>query len=363
MYLQVRKELHGLGPDAYKREAARRMDMTYDDYNTLRMKKGIKEPKIKVDVPTPTPVPAPIIPLTPTIPVPVTDLPVDDVVNMFKQVRKDHPTWTPAQLRREAASRMGVPYDKYLKVYQQKPVLKRAVRKTTTRLADVHKPVVKPPRKNLWQLKSEKKPRQLTGGLTDASETRDLKLVNPGHRMSGSARQGMTDNCTSCASTWELRQRGYDVVARKMATGQPLNDIYKAWDITGQHQVTGYHNIVLRGHTPTSIPVTRWQAEALRMPDGARGFMTVVWQYGGSHILNWEKRAGHMWYVDAQSGIEEIDRYAAWSRAQPEMFIARVDDIPETSKLDWLTGNASDGQTKTENPYKAFNHYPFATQG
>lgn len=54
MYLKVRKELHGLGADAYKREAARRMGLTYEDYDRLRKEFHAGKKAAKKAAPPPT---------------------------------------------------------------------------------------------------------------------------------------------------------------------------------------------------------------------------------------------------------------------------------------------------------------------
>ncbi len=61
MYLKVRKELHGLGSDAYKREAARRLGMDVDDYVRLRASKGAAKIAKPVTPKTPKP-PMPSMP-------------------------------------------------------------------------------------------------------------------------------------------------------------------------------------------------------------------------------------------------------------------------------------------------------------
>lgn len=46
MYRKVRSELHGIGPDAYRREAARRLGVTPEEYDAAFYAKAVKVPKL-----------------------------------------------------------------------------------------------------------------------------------------------------------------------------------------------------------------------------------------------------------------------------------------------------------------------------
>lgn len=173
----------------------------------------------------------------------------------------------------------------------------------------------------------------------------DLGAVNPG-RFRGVT--GTSKNCTSCSSTYELRRRGFDVVARKMPNGQALTDIYRSWGIRVQDQALPEHLSYLKPSTGWTYPISTPQAQGIKwlesQPDGARGFINCVWKRGGAHIFNWEKRNGKIWFIDAQINMEWEFRGLAtdghFRRMDGDIWLARLDELAiNPDLLRWLTSD------------------------
>lgn len=423
VFNQVRKEMPKLTDAAWRREAARRMDVDYDTYL-----KAWKKQSAKPVMPAPNPVlPKPDVPDLPK-PAPVQPQPVTPTLThetarqQHKLVKKEFPTWTDAQVRHEAARRMNVDYDTYLRAWKKpkdykapKPNTPHTPAAPTIRMPSVTTP--KPVRKSLWKTKDST--RQVASSSTTKSLDKltqtydkvaggykyhltgvadefariakrrngvgnieymvsvrssnrvrrfnsldeadgyirrfaeegepDFTAVNPGYGL-----RGTTNNCPSTTTTWELRRRGYDVVARTMSDGAPLLDIFKSWGVRRKHMIgrngpDDSVELLNEFNVPTN-DWDIWKRQAADLPDGARGFVNVFWKKGGAHIYNWEVRDGKLWYIDAQPGREwdaVNDTYE--DRANSYIYVVRVDEIEETDSLNWLTSDQ--GQKKTRNPW------------
>lgn len=168
------------------------------------------------------------------------------------------------------------------------------------------------------------------------------------------------NNCTSCTTTWELRRRGYDVVARQMKKGIPVSDVYNSWNAwSTQLLAAGDKEMVTRlfnGRTfrlPSYITEEQFRVEVIMMPVGARGFIANLWKRGGGHIWNWEVReaAGRkeIWFIDGQSGKEwPLSEDTYLSRSQAARFnVTRVDQLPDPGEAaEHLTSDVVKGQMK-----------------
>lgn len=410
-YLKVRKEMKGLTDSAIRREAARRLGVDYDTYL-----KAWKKPKNSPPV-TPSPVtpvpprPMPDLPkpTPPPAPQPLPTLTHDTARAQYKLVKKENPSFTDAQIRREAARRMGVDYDSYLRAWKKPKDGAPAPKPDRAHVPNP--PVIKPsPRtpekKSLWKRKQPGPMREITSGrgltkkhavnsqqqqrfdyldgdqlvgkitkfsysdryyvsapgiktdklFESMNEAEDFlrRLHNeglPDHMAAnpGYGIRGTTKNCPSTTSSWELRRRGYDVVARKMDNGAPLQHIFNSWGIRSEHMISRAKS----KWSPIANSTNRfhWYIDSGKLPDGARGFITVVWKDGGAHIWNWEIRDGELWYIDAQPGKEwraKDDKYL--ERAEDFFWVARVDEIEETPNIGWLTSDTT--QTTTKNPWE-----------
>lgn len=305
--------------------------------DVLKRKSGVVTPK---PLPTPKPPSVPAPAPTPTVPTPPATLTHEAARKEFTKVKRSDKSLTDAQARRKAAENMGVDYDTYLKTWKKPKgktdtVVRQPATQTVRHPVPDHPPVPEVPPKSVFRRKSDTK--AVTSG--DAYKA-DLNEINPGRQFGAT---GSVNNCTSCTTSFELRRRGYDVRARGMPKGQPLSDVYRSWNISGSNQIidTGYASDWIGVGIPQSVSRAGWLRQSTGLPDGARGFITVRWNKGGgSHIFNWEKIDGEIVYFDAQIKTrytaEQVER-RVWNRADPDkMYIARVDNIPETREVAWL---------------------------
>jgi hypothetical protein len=351
-YNAVRKEMPSLTNAAWRREAARRMNVTYDDYL-----KAWKKPKVVVE-------PAPVSPVKPFFderptpkpsptPTPKLELTHESARDTFKMIKKEFPLLKDAELRREAARRMSVDYDTFLQAWKRPKGATTALR---NKVNDVVNNRTLFPRK--------------TADMSDSALV-DVVKVNKVRY------PGYTHNCTSTTTAYELRRRGFDVEAVALKKGQPLSDVYHSWgiraedhlglkaarrDFSGSPKLMRMYmqNVERAPWNGPSVNFYKLVDEMMTMPDGARGFISVAWTKNrGSHILNWEKRNGEVYFVDAQSQLHTqvdmwIDRFGdrleeGYSQA------VRVDTLPDPEGVDWLARPHGQGKNRTgqgRNPYQ-----------
>ena len=116
------------------------------------------------------------------------------------------------------------------------------------------------------------------------SEADDLKAVNPDYV--DPTDMGARANCTMCSTAYELRRRGYDVVAQKSVLGRKPKDAAKWFGIEKKDI--------------NSFKTRDDFAKALENePDGARGLtFTAYGQFGSHHSMIWEKKNGQILISD-----------------------------------------------------------------
>lgn len=115
-----------------------------------------------------------------------------------------------------------------------------------------------------------------------------LKKVNP----DGVNAKGSSMNCTNCIAAMEMRARGYDVQARKMAWGADVKQALK--ETFPKAKNTDVRDLDFKGTTSKMEKA---------FPNGSRGFMRVNFKgYGMGHVFSWEKKGGTIVFYDGQSG-------------------------------------------------------------
>lgn len=116
---------------------------------------------------------------------------------------------------------------------------------------------------------------------------KSMKKVNPGY-----PRSGTTMNCVFCTTAMVMREKGYDVAARKSKHGWPTSLAFdKAFN------------------APTYIMRKNMSGEDIlnafaSMGDNAYGNMSVFWKRGGGHSIFWKNINGKTHVYDGQDGTE-----------------------------------------------------------
>ena len=152
--------------------------------------------------------------------------------------------------------------------------------------------------------------------LDEYNKTKDIKSFSDAPRLSQkmSAKdsmkhtnpdypsEGTTMNCTFCTTAMALREKGYDVRARKVkGDGFYADDLFKATFNSPEIKMP-------KRSKPDDVLKT-----LASNGNGAYGNLTVMWTLGGGHSVFWKNENGKTHIYDGQSG-EEITSSASATR-------------------------------------------------
>ena len=136
----------------------------------------------------------------------------------------------------------------------------------------------------------------------EMSAEEDMKLTNPGY---GNFNTNTKNNCVLCSTAFELRRRGYDVIASKAAIGYSAEEYtkwFKGAKTTYNSDATG----AKRGALPTpkrSKELKDWaESSILSQGEGARGYLSAAWSPYAGHSMAYEVRNNKVNVYDAQCG-------------------------------------------------------------
>ena len=152
--------------------------------------------------------------------------------------------------------------------------------------------------------------------LDEYNKTKDIKSFSDAPRLSQkmSAKdsmkhtnpdypsEGTTMNCTFCTTAMALREKGYDIRARKVkGDGFYADDLFKATFNSSEIKMP-------KRSKPDDVLKT-----LASNGNGAYGNLTVIWTLGGGHSVFWKNENGKTHIYDGQSG-EEITSSASATR-------------------------------------------------
>ena len=115
--------------------------------------------------------------------------------------------------------------------------------------------------------------------------------ANPFYRSTRGAQGNFEENCQRCVVAYELRRRGYDVVALPTYAGDQLPSGGK-WQGAFRHAKT-----INVGSTNPRTAQANLEAQMKSFGHGSRGVVRIP-----GHVFNCENVHGKIRYVDAQTG-------------------------------------------------------------
>lgn len=146
----------------------------------------------------------------------------------------------------------------------------------------------------------------------------DWQVINEYYELDIAEHEAYTTNCASCTAAYDLRQRGYDVVAAGIswADDEPTTDELLSW-YNGAEYVNYENNKnfekaknTLKDCRYTEDPTTKKELlekayktieeEFLKQGDGARGHFTIMWYPSGGHSIVYEVQNGKVNLKDCQ---------------------------------------------------------------
>lgn len=168
-------------------------------------------------------------------------------------------------------------------------------------------------------LKNSKKEKIIDDIVNNVKQTEKMNIsdaVNANPNFSKNS--AYKNNCQRCVQAYELRRRGYDVIAKQqMGKGDSI-----CW---------GSELFVPKGVKPSSVYTFKQtekniKEELYSAPDGARYSIYVSWKNGNNaHVFIAEKKNGVIHFVDPQSGNTHVDSYFQLGKARSFGYY-RLDD-------------------------------------
>lgn len=162
--------------------------------------------------------------------------------------------------------------------------------------------------KTIEAYEEEKKPgnwREFKRKKVDEPD-KDLSITNPGY---ATGNPEYTRNCQRCVSAYEMRRRGFDVVAKPLPDikQQEKDDLSLYRELAWIDPDTGkpperYWCMTGSGKRQVEKHMKQWG-------NGSRGIVGVNWKDGGAHVFIAENRDGKIVYIDPQSGDSDCSRY------------------------------------------------------
>ena len=163
----------------------------------------------------------------------------------------------------------------------------------------------------------------------EMSKKDDAKAVNPAYM---DFSDNTKNNCMLCTAAYDMRRRGYDVMAKKAAFGYSADYTKRLYpsakEIKPEQTVTKSDGSIavsrklMKNNTRNAI---------LEQGNGARGNIIVTWKKSGvGHSMAYEVENGGIKLYDAQSGkILELDKVLNKSQ---ECTLYRLDNVKFNKK-------------------------------
>lgn len=177
----------------------------------------------------------------------------------------------------------------------------------------------------------------VAGGKTDTKyrmitepKTTDenLALVNPSYR---SKKPEYRQNCQRCVPAYEMRRRGYDVIAKPAKVTEngvlsPSDELYTKWN----QVFKGARFSHCMGADGGKAEIVRRMGE---WDDGAVAEVMVQWKDSGAHAFVAEKVGGNIRFIDPQTGKTDCENYFTNAKTNATM-IARIDNLEPTELIE-----------------------------
>lgn len=152
----------------------------------------------------------------------------------------------------------------------------------------------------------------------------DAKRINPGFNRD----EYTTRNCMLCTTAYEMRRRGYEVMAKAVEQGFYDKDIKKWYPKAVTKKID--NKTADTGEPSTAAQYENFKKAMSSQPEGARGYLNFQWKSGwGGHSVAYEIKDGKPVIIDSQvaevyTKESAIKNYLSDTRA---ITYTRVDNV------------------------------------
>lgn len=139
----------------------------------------------------------------------------------------------------------------------------------------------------------------------NASMRDDAKSVNPKWTLF-TTDLSVQRNCVLCSTAYDMRRRGYEVIAKKTYFGRHFENTVEKW-YPGAERVRVKNLPQKRGLFGVKAKKSEIESRITKamsaLPDNSRGIIHIdQGRYGINHAMNFERKDGVTSFIDAQSG-------------------------------------------------------------
>lgn len=174
----------------------------------------------------------------------------------------------------------------------------------------------------------------------------DLRKINREDLAGHLLLRGREVNCTSCSMAYEMRRRGYDVVAGRTREGRTNLELERFF------KRAEFDLLYTEGLYPlgTAAEVHEHVASTLlSQGEGARGIINGWYSFGGGHSIAYEVHGGKVHFVDGQIGRQYKDIQEALGNFYRADFL-RTDTLALTDAAAETVLNNTTASLLTETP-------------
>lgn len=211
-------------------------------------------------------------------------------------------------------------------------------------------------------LESQLMRKQFEASDFDMQINDDLRKINREGVLGHSFLLGRKVNCTSCSMAYEMRRRGYDVVAgKRLLSGRSNEQVEKFFQNGKFNQLVTTAKIDNFGLdiTGNNPPLNR-RAELLKQAEqallsqgeGARGMLHGHYYGGGGHSIAYEVHNGRVHFVDGQIGRQYKDASEAIG-LMTDIDFMRTDNLALTNSAAEAVMNNDVASLLTEVPWNS----------
>lgn len=138
-------------------------------------------------------------------------------------------------------------------------------------------------------------------------------------------------NCQRCVATYEMRRRGYDVIARPAVVGEDgklsiKDPLYKSWKNIFEGAKFEFYSGFDGGKAGIISRMDDWG-------DGAVAEVRVLWKNSEAHVFVAQRENGVVRFVDPQNGNINCEEYFT-NVALGATMIARIDNLEPSALIE-----------------------------
>ncbi len=169
----------------------------------------------------------------------------------------------------------------------------------------------------------------------------DIRSTNPNYSLGTTEYK---ENCQRCVQTYELRRRGYNVIAKARDISRTDDPI--CWGVEcfaqpkpGQSFKDAAFDMFTWNKNQTDV-----RRELKAAPDNSTYVIYCAWNSGGAHVFIATKKRGKVRYIDPQSGNMDVEENLK-KGIRGYFGYCRIDDKPVTNDATILGETAERGKS------------------